>query len=199
MELGSSISARKTELTIDAFVAETSGVRRDSNLQPMSTRASFIPARRITTKEASKDVVVEGYLKKIRALLQRNKRAYFKVIGTNMYVATDKEPKDGFEHKYDLTNYTLSLSKKEKKQFYFTPIDEKLKLQVLRFIAKDAEERAFWYKQLQLVMKSDETDPLRSFTSALPTNFYDFEMPRSFTTVERPRQRLSSHGQLNLG
>lgn len=128
MEPSLLISSRKQELTIDAFVAETSSSRRESNLQPLSTRASFVPARRITTKESTKDVIVEGYLKKIRALLQRNKRAYFKVIGTSMYVAAEKEPKNGFEHKYDLTNYTVSLSKKEKKQFYFTPIDEKLKL-----------------------------------------------------------------------
>ena len=71
--------------------------------------------RRIQTKDANKDVVVEGFLKKICPLLQRNKRSYFKVIGTNMYTADEKEPKEGFEHKYDLSNYTLSLAKKEKK------------------------------------------------------------------------------------
>jgi hypothetical protein len=32
-----------------------------------------------------------------------------------MYTADEKEPKEGFEHKYDLSNYTLSLAKKEKK------------------------------------------------------------------------------------
>lgn len=142
-----------------------------------------MPARRIETKDANKDVVVEGFLKKIRAFPQRNRRAYFKVIGTNMYVAGEKEPKDGFEHKYDLTNYTLSLSAKEKKQFFFTPIDKTLKLQILRFISNSAEERAYWYKQLQLVMKSDDTDPLRSFTMVQP-NFFDLDKQRSFTTIE---------------
>jgi hypothetical protein len=71
-----------------------------------------VPARRIETKDANKDVIVEGFLKKIRTFPQRNKRAYFKVIGTNMYVANEKVPKDGFEHKYDLTNYTLYLDAK---------------------------------------------------------------------------------------
>jgi hypothetical protein len=32
-----------------------------------------------------------------------------------MYTADEKEPKEGFEHKYDLSNYTLSLAKKERK------------------------------------------------------------------------------------
>jgi len=98
-------------------------------MQPIShVSASFLAPRRITTQESNKDVIAEGFLKKIRPLLQRNKRGYFKVIGQHMYVADEKEPKDGFEHKYDLSNYILSIAKKDKNQFFFTPIDLKLKL-----------------------------------------------------------------------
>jgi hypothetical protein len=104
-----------------------------------------------------------------------------------MYTADEKEPKDGFEHKYDLSNYILSIAKKDKKQFFFAPIDKNLKLQVLRFITNSAEERAYWYKQLQLVMKSDDTDPTRSYTVLAP-HFLDSDIPRSMTTVDiRPR------------
>lgn len=100
---------------------------------------SMVMPMRLTGEQASHEVEMEGYLKKIRKLLQRNRRNYYKVIGTSMYIRTDKKGKEEWQNKYDLSLYTLSLSKKNKKEFYMNPNDKKLNLQVLRFIADTPE------------------------------------------------------------
>jgi hypothetical protein len=57
-----------------------------------------------------------------------------------MYIQTNKnKEKREFALKYDLALYTLNLAPKEKKEFYFLPIDKKLKLPVLKFIAETPE------------------------------------------------------------
>lgn len=86
-------------------------------------------------------------------------KKYYKVIDTNMFIS--QAPDREFTLKYDLTNYMLVLAKKEKKEFIFKPIDKKLKLSEVRFVANDAEERGIWYKRLQEVMRTDTSLPLR--------------------------------------
>jgi hypothetical protein len=46
-----------------------------------------------------------------------------------MYIRTNsKQGQEEFEMKYDLSLYTLSLSKKNKKEFYISPTDKKIDL-----------------------------------------------------------------------
>lgn len=68
-------------------------------------------------------------MKKIRNLIQRNTRNYYKVIGTNMYIAKnyEKDPND-LQLKYDLTMYKVGLNKKDKKQLQLTPLNKNFKL-----------------------------------------------------------------------
>ena len=72
-----------------------------------------------------------------------------------MYIRTESSKgKEEWQNKYDLSEYVLSLSKKNKKEFYMNPNEhgKKLDLQVLRFIADTPEQRIFWYKNLSNVM-----------------------------------------------
>lgn len=84
-------------------------------------------------------------MSKIRNIVMSNK-SYYKVIDTNMFIAS--APEREFTLKYDLNNYTLALSKNEKKQFVLKPFDKTLKLSEVRFVAKSVEERVLWYKRL---------------------------------------------------
>ena len=126
------------------------------------------PPSRLMGLDAERGVVIEGWLKKKRSLIQRNKKNYYKVIGTNMYLAPNhKKRPNELEFRYDLTLYTVGVSKKEKKEFFLEPIDKSLKLDHLRFIAETAELRLHWYKALSAVMKEDDGTGLnRSFLSA---------------------------------
>jgi hypothetical protein len=75
------------------------------------TQFSSISKDILDTKKLRNEVVVEGWLKKIRSLFKINTRAYFKVIGTQMF----KESK----FKYDLTLYVVGLSDKDKRELFF--------------------------------------------------------------------------------
>lgn len=55
-----------------------------------------------------------------------SKKSYYKVIDTNMFISS--APEKEFFLKYDLTNYILSLSKKERREFSLKPIEKKHKL-----------------------------------------------------------------------
>lgn len=101
-----------------------------------------------------------------------------------MYIQSSKN-KDGtrnFEIKYDLTNYSLHLANKDKKEFYFIPNDKK-KLNSCRFICDSPESRMLWYKNLQNVMKSDDGDPLSAL--AISPSFFEpgTDYQRSMTTT----------------
>jgi hypothetical protein len=67
-----------------------------------------------------------------------------------MYVASN--PKKSFSAKYDLSNYTVRLAKKDKERFYLEPVDSSLGLSVVKFECQNPEERALWYKNLLSVM-----------------------------------------------
>ena len=81
---------------------------------------------------------------------------YYKVVGTMMLKASS--PKKPFQEKYDLTNYTVRLSKADKDKFYLEPIDLSLGLDVVKFVCEDADVRANWYKSLLKVTKSSDAN-----------------------------------------
>ena len=107
-----------------------------------------------------------------------------------MYIRISKGKEEPiFDLKYDLTQYTLNLAKKEKKEFYFLPIDKKMKLPSLKFIAESAEQRLIWYQKLLQVMKTDDTDPLSQL--ALSPSFFDFQRDRAQTVIDESARSKS--------
>lgn len=117
---------------------------------------------KLSGSQTNQDVLIEGYLKKQRNFL-RNTKSYYTVIETNMFISTG--PGKPQTLKYDLTNYSLRLSQKEKKEFCLIPDKEnKLKLKAVRFICANVEERGLWYKRLQEILRTDDSEPLRSMT-----------------------------------
>ena len=57
---------------------------------------------------------------------------------------------------FDLTNYTVSLSKEDKCRFNLNPVDERLGLVVVKFEVSTVEERARWYKVLNYLAKGND-------------------------------------------
>ena len=80
-------------------------------------------------------------------------KSYYKIIGTHMHVAGS--PKKPFKPKYDLTNYNVRLSKGDKDKFYLEPIDENLKLNMIKFVCEDADQRANWYKAILKITQAN--------------------------------------------
>lgn len=67
-----------------------------------------------------------------------------------------KGGKVDFINKYDLTLYSVLLSKKEKTTFFLVPIDDSLSLRRIEFQTKTPEERAYWFKALTKSIKVSE-------------------------------------------
>lgn len=65
------------------------------------------PNQQVVTKVITGEIVIEGYLKKMKKYLISSKN-YYRVIGTSVLLASN--PKKQFTEKYDLTNYTVQLS-----------------------------------------------------------------------------------------
>lgn len=106
-----------------------------------------------------------------------------------MYIRTNsKQGSEEFEMKYDLSLYTLSLSKNHKKEFYISPSDKKIELSVIRFIAENPEQRIFWYKNLSHIMKTDDSDPLRNVISPYASPTYEPPRGRSHTVVNEDKE-----------
>ena len=74
----------------------------------------------VVKKVVTGNVVIEGYLKKLKKYLMSSKN-FYRVVGKVMLVASN--PKKQFTEKYDLTNYQVQLSQGDAKKFYLYPID----------------------------------------------------------------------------
>ena len=99
-------------------------------------------------------VIIEGYLKKVKNILI-NQKSFYRVIDSDMWMGS--APDKQLKKKYDLTNYYIELSKKEKCKFYLIPNhDNLLGLTIVRMITENVEERGLWYKKLQEVMPTEK-------------------------------------------
>ncbi len=67
-----------------------------------------------------------------------------------------KGGKVGFINKYDLTLYSVLLSKKENTTFFLVPTDDALRLRRIEFQTRTPEERAYWFKALTKSIKVNE-------------------------------------------
>lgn len=77
----------------------------------------------IVEKVIKGNVVIEGYLKKLKKYLMSSKN-YYKVVGKVMLIASN--PRKPFTEKYDLTNYMAQLSQGDNKKFYLYPLNHHL-------------------------------------------------------------------------
>ena len=162
-----------------SFATEQNFFTRSTlSMQASSDFGTIAAPSRLTGIDAERGVEIEGWLRRKRGLLHRNKKSYYKVIGTNMYIATNNQRTE-FQNKYDLTLYAVGMNKKESKEFYLEPIDKSLKLNILRFIAESASDRAHWFKYLNELMKEDEGNMNRSFISgnSRKVSYDDAQMP----------------------
>ena len=105
------------------------------------------------------EVFISGYLKKIKKFY-RSDKDYYRVIGMDMFKSDGPSKKS--KQAYDLTNYSVSLSKEDKCRFYLNPIDDRLGLVLVKFEVSTVEERARWYKVLNYLTRgrvngSDDT------------------------------------------
>ena len=61
-----------------------------------------------------------------------------------------------FKIKYDLSLYSVRLSRKEKCIFYLDPLNDSLKLSTIEFKTKNPEERAKWFIALTKSIKDNQ-------------------------------------------
>ena len=139
---------------------------RDNNWENTSQHYSDVPAHdnnathvQVVKKVVTGNVVIEGYLKKLKKYLMSSKN-FYRVVGKVMLVASN--PKKQFTEKYDLTNYQVQLSQGDAKKFYLYPIDQNLQLNTVRFVADTVTERARWFKALSKVCQGNININLRT-------------------------------------
>lgn len=102
----------------------------------------------------SEDII--GELKRIKSFWSSQKDIYKLKYPHLMIKKSVKGGKVGFINKYDLTLYSVLLSKKENTTFFLVPIDDTLSLRRIEFQTRTPEERAYWFKALTKSIKVNE-------------------------------------------
>ena len=77
---------------------------QDANNNVANNSNNFNTHVQVVKKVVSGNVVIEGYLKKLKKYLMSSKN-FYRVVGKVMLVASN--PKKQFTEKYDLTNYQV--------------------------------------------------------------------------------------------
>ena len=83
---------------------------------------------------------MEGQLKLIKGFFSSSKDIY-RLKYPNLLIGNqNKQNKLEFQIKYDLTNYKVTLSEKDRQKFYLVPIDDALDMRKLTFAAGSRED-----------------------------------------------------------
>ena len=108
----------------------------------MTRFGELIPDNQANDKQDN--VLMSGNLKKLGKII--NQKGHYKVIGMTLYKTETRGNR--LVPAYDLADYSVSLSRENNYRFQLTPVNNNLRLEVVKFQVATVDERARWFKVL---------------------------------------------------